>query len=112
MWLIDGTPALFTDLYEFTMAQAYFRKGMDRTACFEVFIRDVPEHWGFFVMAGLPEVESFLREFRFDGEDIQYLRSTGLFADDFLAYLSKLDLRVKVRCLPEGTVFFPNEPIM
>ena len=112
MWLIDGTPALFTDLYELTMAQVYFRKGMNQTAYFEVFIRDLPEHWGFFIMAGLPEVESFLREFRFDDEDVQYLHSTGLFADDFLAHLSELKLRVKVRCLPEGTVFFPNEPIM
>ena len=46
-------PRLFTDLYELTMAQAYFRKGMDRTGYFEVFVRHLPEHWGFFVMAGL-----------------------------------------------------------
>jgi nicotinate phosphoribosyltransferase len=112
MWLIDAGPALFTDLYELTMAQAYFRKGMDRTAWFEVFVRRLPEHWGFFVMAGLPEVESYLREFRFSEADISYLRSTGLFDDDFLAHLATLKAQVAVRALPEGTVFFPNEPIL
>jgi len=112
MWLIDATPALFTDLYELTMAQAYFRQGMDKAAYFEVFVRHLPEHWGFFVMAGLPEVESYLRQFRFSPEDIAYLRSTGLFADDFLEYLSVFELNVKIRAMPEGTVFFANEPIM
>lgn len=112
MWLIRDTPALFTDLYELTMAQAYFRKGMAADGYFEVFIRHLPEHWGFFVMAGLPEVESYLREFRFAPEDVDYLRSTGLFDDDFLEYLAVFNLDVRVRCLPEGTVFFPNEVAM
>lgn len=112
MWLINDGPALFTDFYELTMAQVYFRKRMHRTAYFEVFVRHLPEHWGFFVMAGLNEVESYLREFRFGAEDIAYLRSTGMFDDDFLAYLSSLRPRVELRALPEGTVFFPREPIL
>jgi nicotinate phosphoribosyltransferase len=112
MWLLKDTPALFTDLYELTMAQVYFQKAMDQTACFEVFIRHLPEHWGFFVMAGLPEVESYLHEFRFAREDIEYLRSTGIFTDDFLEYLAPFKLNVQVRALPEGTVFFPNEPLL
>jgi nicotinate phosphoribosyltransferase len=112
MWLIRSTPALFTDFYELTMAQVYFQKGMRETACFEVFVRHLPEHWGFFVMAGLPEVESYLREFRFAPEDVEYLRSTGRFEADFLEHLAQLQLDVKVRALPEGTVFFPNEPIL
>lgn len=112
MWLIEGTPALLTDLYELTMAQVYFRKQMTDHGYFEVFIRQTPQHWGFFVMAGLDEVESFLHAFRFAPEDVQYLRSTGLFGEDFLEFLATLDLDLKVRCLPEGTVFFSNEPIM
>jgi nicotinate phosphoribosyltransferase len=112
MWLIQGTPALFTDFYELTMAQAYFVKGMHETACFEVFVRHLPEHWGFFVTAGLPEVQSYLREFRFAAEDLQYLRSLGRFQADFLEYLAGLELDVRIRALPEGTVFFPNEPIL
>ena len=112
MWLLKDTPGLFTDLYELTMAQAYFLKGMDETGYFEVFVRHLPEHWGFFVMAGLPEVESYLHEFRFSGADVEYLRSTGIFAADFLEYLALLKLEVHLRTLPEGTVFFPDEPIM
>jgi nicotinate phosphoribosyltransferase len=112
MWLIQGTPALFMDFYELTMAQAYFQKAMRETGYFEVFVRHLPEHWGFFVMAGLPEVQSYLQEFRFAAQDIEYLRSTGRFEADFLEYLSGLELDVKIRTLPEGTVFFPNEPIM
>ena len=112
MWLIRDTPALFTDLYELTMAQAYFRNGMHETGYFEVFIRHLPPEWGFFVMAGLPEVQDYLQEFRFVGEDIEYLRSTSLFREDFLEHLEHLTLDVKVRALPEGTVFFPNEPIL
>jgi nicotinate phosphoribosyltransferase len=112
MWLTDATPALFTDLYELTMAQVYFRKAMDETAHFEVLVRQLPEHWGFFVMAGLPEVESYLRQCRFGAEDVDYLRSTKIFADDFLEYLAAFEPDVKIRALPEGTIFFANEPIV
>ena len=112
MWLIKDTPVLFTDFYELTMAQAYFVGGMHERGYFEVFVRHLPEHWGFFVMAGLPEVESYLREFRFAGPDIEYLRSLRLFQDEFLEHLSQLKLDITVRALPEGTVFFPNEPIL
>ncbi|MBM4026388.1 MAG: nicotinate phosphoribosyltransferase [Planctomycetes bacterium] len=112
MWLMQGTPALFTDFYELTMAQVYFAKGMRETASFEVFVRHLPEHWGFSVMAGLPEVQSYLQEFRFVAEDVAYLRSTGRFEADFLEHLAGLKLDVKIRALPEGTVFFPNEPIL
>lgn len=110
MWLIDGTPALFTDLYELTMAQVYFAKGMDRTARFEVTVRRLPEHWGFFIMAGLAEVQSYLQAFRFSQADIAYLRSLGSFSEDFLEYLSDFKPAVEIRALPEGTAFFPNEP--
>jgi nicotinate phosphoribosyltransferase len=112
MWLLKDTPALFTDLYELTMAQAYFLRGMHETGYFEVFIRDLPRHWGFFVMAGLPEVESYLRQFRFAPEDIEYLRSLRMFHEDFLEHLAGLRTNIKIRALPEGTVFFPNEPIL
>jgi len=112
MWLINDGPALFTDFYELTMAQVYFRRRMAGTAYFEVFVRRLPEHWGFFIMAGLNEVESYLREFRFSDNDLAYLRSTGTFDDDFLAYLSSFRPNVELRALPEGTVFFPHEPIL
>jgi len=112
MWLIKGTGSLLTDLYELTMAQVYFQKQMQDTAYFEVTIRRLPEHWGFFVMAGLAEIESYLRGFRFAQADIEYLRSIGIFADDFLRYLSGLKPEVRIRSLPEGSVFFAGEPIL
>jgi len=111
MWLMKDTPSLFTDLYELTMAQVYFRKQMTDTAYFEVSVRRLPENWGFFVMAGLSEVDSYLREFRFSKADIDFLRATKLFSDDFLQYIATLKPDVKIRSLTEGTVFFPNEPI-
>ena len=112
MWLLKDTPSLLTDLYELTMAQVYFQKRMAETAYFEVYIRKLPENWGFFVMAGLNEVESFLHEFRFSQADIDYLQSTELFAEDFLQYLVTLRPDVKIRSLPEGMLFFPDEPVM
>jgi nicotinate phosphoribosyltransferase len=110
MWLIKDSPTLFMDLYELTMAQVYFERKMHDRAYFEVTIRSLPEHWGFFVMAGLAEIESYLNEFHFTKDDIGYLHSTKIFSDDFLSYLGGLRGEVAVRCLPEGTVFFPNEP--
>ena len=112
MWLMKDTPALFTDMYELTMAQVYFARQMTETAYFEVYIRRLPDNWGFFVMAGLAEIESFLGEFRFSEADIDYLRSTKLFKEDFLRYLAALRPEVEIRALPEGTVFFPNEPVL
>ncbi len=112
MWLIDGSPALFTDLYELTMAQVYFEKQMLATAYFEVTVRRLPDNWGFFVMAGLEEVQSYIEQFRFSNHDLEYLQSTALFDSDFIEYLSDFKPAVTIRALPEGTVFFPNEPIL
>jgi nicotinate phosphoribosyltransferase len=112
MWLMKETPALFIDMYELTMAQVYFEKQMAETAYFEVYIRRLPQNWGFFVMAGLAEIESFIREFRFSDTDIDYLRSTKCFKEDFLKYLATLRADVEIRALPEGTVFFPDEPVL
>jgi nicotinate phosphoribosyltransferase len=112
MWLIEGTAGLWTDFYELTMAQVYFKQHMQATACFEVTVRHLPPDWGFFVMAGLNEVESYLRAFRFDQQDVAYLRSLGRFDEDFLSYLSTIAAEVQIRALPEGTVFFEGEPIL
>ncbi len=111
MWMLKNSPALLMDLYELTMAQVYFEKGMRGEAYFETTIRRLPENWGFFVMAGLAEMDSFLKEFRFDGEDVEYLRKTGKFSEKFLNYLRVFRPDVKIRSLSEGTVFFPGEPL-
>lgn len=112
MWLLKDSHALLTDLYELTMAQAYFANDMHDTAYFEVAVRSLPENWGFFVMAGLAELETCLQRFQFTEQDIEFLKSLNLFSEEFLNYLKRLKLQVKVRALPEGTVFFPNEPTL
>ncbi len=112
MWLLKDSPGLLIDLYELTMAQAYFKSDMHEKAFFEVTIRNLPQNWGFFVMAGLAEIDSYLKEFKFIDQDIEFLKSTDLFSADFLGYLENLKPHVEIRCLPEGTVFFPNEPVL
>ncbi len=100
------------DQYELTMAQAYHTEGANDTAHFEVTIRTLPENWGFFVMAGLAEIQAYLDNFQFTNNDIEYLRNINIFSDDFLKYLTNFKPRVKIRALPEGTIFFPNEPLL
>jgi len=112
MWLLTETPSLLTDLYELTMAQVYYEKGINGKACFEVTIRTLPPDWGFFVMAGLEELAGYLQAFRFSESDIAWLSSTGRFTEEFLQYLRHLKLDVTVRSLPEAGVFFPGEPIV
>jgi len=112
MWLLKDSPALLTDLYELTMAQGYLAGQMTAEASFEVSIRHLPDDWGFFVMAGLAEMRDYLHEFRFAPDDLAFLGSTGLFGDEFLEYLGQLRPEVKLRAMPEGTVFFPGEPIL
>jgi len=82
--------ALLTDLYEFTMAEAYYQSKMFASATFSLFIRDYPPNRGYFVSAGLEDVLDYLTRIRYSQEDLDYLKSTGLFSDDFLHYLSRL----------------------
>ena len=102
---------LFTDLYELTMAAAYFDHGIDSSATFSLFIRDQKER-NFFVAAGLEDVINELESLHFSEDDIQYLKATGLFADDFIAYLKNLHFSGDIHAMAEGTVFFPNEPVL
>ncbi len=104
--------ALAVDLYELTMAQSYFRDQIDGPATFSLFARHLPAGRGFFVAAGLDDVLTYLEEFRFLPEELSYLGGTGLFAEDFLDYLGRLAFTGSVRALPEGTVHFPNEPVV
>ncbi len=112
MWLLRQTPGLMTDLYELTMGEAYFQKGLRGRACFEVAVRRLPEGWGFFVMAGLEELGGFVDAYQFDKEDVAWLQGTGRFSKAFLEYLGRMRPEVEVRALPEGTVFFPGEPVV
>jgi len=103
---------LLTDQYELTMAAAYFRHDMFSDATFSLFIRKYPQDRAYFVSAGLEDVVAYLESFRFDDEDMDHLESMGLFDRDFLDYLAGLRFSGSVYGIPEGRVFFRDEPIL
>ena len=104
--------ALFTDLYELTMAQGYFRQGMSSQATFSLFVRPSRVKRSYLVSAGLEDVLRYLAAFRFSPGAIDYLRSTGVFTDDFLDYLGGLRFTGRVRAIPEGRLYFHHEPAL
>jgi nicotinate phosphoribosyltransferase len=106
------TSALFTDLYELTMAQAYAVEHMDQTAVFELAFRKMPASRNYLVAAGIGDVIDFLVDFHFDDQALNYLRQTDEFTEEFLARLKDLRFTGDVYALPEGTPVFPNEPII
>ena len=104
--------ALFTDMYELTMAQAYDAEGMDQTAVFELLFRKMPGDRNYFVAAGLQDVLAYLENFRVTDDDVAWLRRQAMFAEPFLQRLQRLRFRGDVYALPEGTLVFPGEPLL
>jgi nicotinate phosphoribosyltransferase len=105
-------PGLLTDLYELTMAATYFDHEMFDRATFSLFVRNYPRRWQYFVSAGLSDVLDYLEKLRFSGADVDYLRGTRLFKPAFLDYLRELRFRGDVVAIPEGRLFFANEPVL
>ena len=103
---------LFTDLYELTMAAGYFAHRVFDTATFSLYIRDIYSTRNFFVAAGLEQVLDELAGFRFSDDEIDYLKTTGRFSTDFLSFLKQLRFNGDVYAMPEGTIFFANEPVL
>ena len=103
---------LFTDLYELTMAASYFAHEVFDTATFSLYIRDVYATRNYFVAAGLEQVLDELNAFQFSDQDISYLQRTGRFSKHFLDYLRQVRFTGEVNAIPEGTIFFANEPVM
>lgn len=106
-------PALATDLYEFTMAKGYLDNKMENMrATFDLFIRSLPENWGFFIACGVDDAIDFLvSDNKFSPQNIEYLRDQG-FPDDFLNYLRDMRFSGDVWAVPEGTPVAPNTPIL
>lgn len=104
--------ALLTDLYQLTMLQGYHGAGMQDTAVFEFFVRRLRPERGFLVAAGLEQALDYLEALRFTADELAWLASTGRFSDAFLASLETLRFTGDVHAMPEGTVFFPDEPIL
>ncbi|NPA17170.1 MAG: nicotinate phosphoribosyltransferase [Aquificae bacterium] len=103
--------SLLTDLYELTMAQVYFKKGMNKNAIFDFYIRPAKNR-SYFINAGLEQLVYYLLNIRFTEGHIQYLRSTGLFEEDFLSYLKNFRFTGNLYAVEEGEVIFPNEPVV
>ena len=104
--------ALLTDLYQLTMAACYFDQGMNEEATFSLFIRKYPKNRGYFVAAGLSEALEFLATLHFSEEDLAYLEATALFRAPFLDFLKTLRFTGEVQALPEGSIFFKDEPLL
>lgn len=104
--------ALLTDLYELTMLQAYFERGMNQTAVFEFFVRHLPQQRNFLMAAGLAQVLAYLTQLRFDEPDLGWLRQNRMFSAAFVDSLEGFRFTGEVDALAEGTVFFADEPIL
>jgi nicotinate phosphoribosyltransferase len=104
--------ALLTDLYQLNMDQAYLEHGETATAVFEFFVRNLPARRGFLLAAGLEQTLDFLENLRFGADEIAWLKDTGRFGADLLDYLAGFRFSGDVDAMPEGTVFFANEPIV
>ncbi|MBS5065181.1 MAG: nicotinate phosphoribosyltransferase [Hungatella hathewayi] len=104
---------LLTDLYELTMMQGYFKeKDANETVIFDAFYRSNPNNNGYSICAGLEQVIEYVKNLHFDKEDVDYLRTTGLFGEDFLDYLHHFKFTGDIYAIPEGTVVFPREPLV
>jgi nicotinate phosphoribosyltransferase len=106
------TSALLTDLYELNMVQAYLDKAEDGEATFEFFVRRLPARRGFLLAAGLEDALQYLETMQYSAAEIGWLESTGRFRDNLLDYLRDFRFTGEVHALPEGTICFPNEPLM
>ena len=103
---------LLTDLYELTMLQAYYERGMTDPAVFELFVRKLPPKRDFLVAAGLEQALDFIEGMRFGEEELDWIRTCGHFKPAFADRLAKLRFTGDVHALPEGTILFPNEPLL
>ena len=103
--------ALLTDLYQLTMLQSYMEQGMEETAVFEFFVRKMPKQRGFFMAAGLEQLVEYLESVHFTPWELDWIEKSGLFSKSFVDYLERLGFSGDLHAMPEGTVFFTNEPI-
>jgi nicotinate phosphoribosyltransferase len=107
-----GKSPLLTDLYQLNMMQAYLDHADTKAAVFEFFVRKLPARRGFLLNAGLEQALDFLEQLRFSSDDLEWLASSGRFGTNLIDYLRELRFTGDVHAMPEGTVFFANEPIL
>ncbi|MCK9443460.1 MAG: nicotinate phosphoribosyltransferase [Tissierellaceae bacterium] len=112
-WKDNKNLTMLADFYEFTMANGYLENGLgDQIAYFDMFFRTIPDGGGFAIMAGVEQLIEYLKNLRFDEEDIAYFESKKMFGKKFLDYLRNFEFQCDVWAIPEGTPIFPQEPIV
>jgi len=112
-WVSRDGMVLLTDLYELTMMAGYWKEGrVSQRVAFEYFFRSLPPDAGFAVAAGLEPFLNYVEHLSFASDDIEYLRSLGLFEEEFLSHLQDFKPNFTIRAVPEGTVVFPSEPVV
>jgi len=103
---------LLVDLYELTMAQVYFNYKRSTRATFDLFARKLPLNRSFLLSAGLADILEYIGSLRFKPDAIRYLKGLGLFSEEFLHYLNDFRFSGDIWAMPEGTIFFPEEPVI
>lgn len=104
---------MLCDFYELTMGNGYLKAGFqDRITYFDVYFRSVPDGGGFAIAAGLEQLIDYIEDLHFDEQDIEYLRSKGIFCEEFLDYLKNFKFTGDIYAVPEGTPVFPKEPMV
>ncbi len=104
---------MLMDYYELTMSNGYFMKGFkDKIVVFDMFYRKNPENGGFVVSAGLEQLIDYIENMHFTEDDIEYLRGKGEFSEEFLRYLSDFKFTGTIEAIPEGTICYPNTPLV
>ncbi len=110
---ISRNLTMLFDFYELTMGNGYFKCGYaDKIVYFDLYYRDNPDNGGYAVAAGLEQIIEYVKDLRFDEEDIAYLRTKGCFDEEFLNYLSTFRFTGDIWAIPEGTIVFPGEPLI
>ena len=105
--------SMLCDFYELTMGNGYFKNGFyKRQTYFDVFFRVVPDQGGYAIAAGLHDIIEYVKNLHFDDQDIEFLRTKGIFDDGFLKYLRQFKFTGDIYAVPEGTPVFPYEPIL
>lgn len=104
--------SLLLDLYELTMAEAYFSYKKNTLATFDLFIRQLPKNRSYLVFCGLQDILSYVKELRFDSGALRYLKKQGIFSKGFLKYLAGFKFKGDIWSMPEGEVFFANQPVI
>jgi nicotinate phosphoribosyltransferase len=109
---MQNSLTLLVDLYELTMAQSYFVYKKNTLATFDLFVRDLPLNRAYLVAAGLEDILNYLKTLKFSREDLAYLDKLKLFSPDFLKYLANFKFKGDIAAMPEGEIFFANEPVV